>query len=105
MRRTQGQSHLVEPEELVAYLEDRMKMTSDPSGFARRIARTLVPPSGRPPLRRLLTRAVTPYARLRAAALANGSTALRLNLGSAASHLPGWVNVDLVGDGADLPWD
>jgi SAM-dependent methyltransferase len=101
----QAQSHPAEPQGLVAYLEGRVRTTSDPPDLARRITRMLVPRSGRPPLRRLLTRAIAPYARRRAATLASGSAALCLNLGSATSHLPGWVNVDLVGDGADLPWD
>jgi predicted SAM-dependent methyltransferase len=34
-----------------------------------------------------------------------GTTGLRLHIGCGRNHLPGWVNIDLAGLGADLPWD
>jgi predicted SAM-dependent methyltransferase len=98
------QSHL-EPQALIAYLEDRGKWLTGPPDFPRRVVRTLVPTRGRPLLRRLLTRVVSPNARRHAATLATTREPLRLNLGSAGAHLPGWVNVDLLGDRTDLAWD
>jgi predicted SAM-dependent methyltransferase len=89
---------------LNSYLEHR---TSDVIGaldVPRRIVHTIVPPANRLRLRRLLTKSMTLQARSRASRLAT-RTPLRLNLGSSTSHLAGWVNVDLVGDGADLTWD
>jgi FkbM family methyltransferase len=94
----------VEPQTLSTYLERRRDLMPRSPDLSRRVVRAVVPPGSRPPLRRLLTRAVTPRARRHAAMLAK-RTPLRLNLGSAKSHLPGWVNVDLIGDGADLAWD
>ena len=94
---------LVESEELTSYLERRARHVPG-APLPRRIMRAIVPPNNRPTLRRLFTRAMTPRERRRAAVLAT-RTPLRLNLGSAASQLVGWVNVDLVGDGADLAWD
>jgi predicted SAM-dependent methyltransferase len=72
--------------------------------FRRQVIRFVVPASARPPLRCFLTRAGAPRQRWRAARLAR-ERPIRLHLGSAGSHLAGWVNVDLVGDGADLTWD
>jgi predicted SAM-dependent methyltransferase len=94
----------VDPQVLTTYLERRALLAIGAPDVWRRVVRTVVPAAGRPLLRRLLTRAVAPRARRRAATLAKGIP-LRLNLGSAKSHLPGWVNVDLIGDAADLAWD
>jgi SAM-dependent methyltransferase len=102
----QPMSHLqsVQAEALITYLKHRAMPVTGPSDLPRRLVRATIPPGGRPVLRRLLTRAIAAQARRRAATLAT-RTPLRLNLGSAASHLSGWVNVDLVGDGAELAWD
>jgi predicted SAM-dependent methyltransferase len=94
----------VDPQAIATYLELRAQMAKAPSDVWRRAVHTIVPPAGRPLLRRLLTRAVAPRARRRAAKLSKRAP-LRLNLGSAKARLPGWVNVDLIGDGADLAWD
>jgi predicted SAM-dependent methyltransferase len=92
------------PEELTTYLHRRASHATGSVDLPRRIVRAVVPSADRPALRRLLTRAMMPRERLRASGLAT-RTPLRLNLGSATSRLVGWVNVDLVGDGADLTWD
>lgn len=94
----------VEPQTLKTYLEHRRNPMPRSPDLSRRVVRAVFPPGSRPPLRRLLTRAVMPRARRHAATLARRNP-LRLNLGSAKSRLPGWVNVDLIGDGSDLAWD
>jgi hypothetical protein len=104
MTYTQTGPQSVDPQVLTTYLKRRTEQITEAPDFSRRVVRTLVPPVGRPVLRRLLTRAVAPQARRHATTLAK-QTPLRLNLGSAKAHLPGWVNVDLIGDGADLAWD
>ncbi len=39
------------------------------------------------------------------AMLRDGTTTIRLNLGSGPTKLPGWINVDLLGMNPDLPWN
>jgi predicted SAM-dependent methyltransferase len=75
--------------------------SSDP---CRKIARALLPEAVLPVAHRLLTRAMRPQQRLRARILER-DTPIRLNLGSGASPIRGWVNVDLVGHRPDLAWD
>ena len=66
----------------------------------------LVAPRLRPRLRVLVTRALQPLARRRAAALqARSDAPLRLHLGCGSTYKEGWVNVDLAGTRVDLPWD
>jgi FkbM family methyltransferase len=104
MSRSQAETPPVKSQVLEVYLEQRRNPVPRPPDLPRRIVRAVVPSESRPVLRRLLTRAVTPRSRRNAVSLAR-RIPLRLNLGSAKSHLPGWVNVDLIGDGADLAWD
>jgi SAM-dependent methyltransferase len=82
----------------------RLRERPVPAGPVRRLVRTLVPRSARLPLRLVGTRAVGPWQRRRAAVLA-APRPLHLHLGSAANHLDGWVDVDLIGDQTDLIWD
>jgi SAM-dependent methyltransferase len=92
---------------LAAYLARLSAPLAAAERPARRIVRRLVPGAARLPLRLAGTRALAPWQRRRAAALAAAAPAgtLRLHLGSAAVHLDGWIDVDLAGDGTDLAWD
>lgn len=45
-----------------------------------------------------------PLARRKARQVTGGGR-LQLHLGSGGNNLPGWVNIDLVGAHADVPWD
>jgi predicted SAM-dependent methyltransferase len=72
-------------------------------GTLRRLTRTLLAPRTRFATRQILTWLLAPYSALRARKLARRRP-LRLNLASGSSPLAGWVNVDLVGSGADLAW-
>ena len=70
-----------------------------------RIGRVLVPRGMRDGVKSAMTRAVAIRARRRAAALVAGGGDIRLHLGCGPNHLHGWVNVDLVSTGPDIPWD
>jgi predicted SAM-dependent methyltransferase len=74
------------------------------SGVKRLAART-VPPRLRPRLRHTATRALRPLSTRRAARLARAGGPLRLHLGCGSIYKDGWVNIDLAGTRADLPWD
>ncbi len=70
----------------------------------RSLFHALVPEPYRLPVRVRLTAAMAPVTRRRAKSIISRSP-LQLNLGSARARKEGWVNVDLVGCGADLTWD
>lgn len=86
---------------------ERLTAAPPPAGPARRLVRALVPRRARLPLRLAGTRAIAPWQRRRAAALASAGNGgpLLLHLGSADARLDGWVDVDLAGDRTDLAWD
>ena len=65
----------------------------------------LVPKPLRHRLKTAVTAAVRPLERRRAAALLTSGTGLKLHLGCGGNRIDGWVNIDLVGTAADLPWD
>jgi predicted SAM-dependent methyltransferase len=90
--------------ELLSYLSPRPVRPAATAGFCRNLVRMIVPEASRPLLHRLLTRAMAPQQRRRARVLAKRSP-LRLDLGSGASPIPSWINVDLVGHKPDLAWD
>jgi len=90
--------------DLISYLSPRSVRPPATAGVFRDVVRMIVPEASRPLLHRLLTRAIAPHQRRRARLLAKRSP-LRLDLGSGASPIPGWVNVDLVGHKPDLAWD
>jgi predicted SAM-dependent methyltransferase len=48
---------------------------------------------------------LTPLVRRKARTLVEHGGAVRLNLGSGPRKVPGWINVDILGMGADLSWD
>jgi predicted SAM-dependent methyltransferase len=90
--------------ELISYLSSSSARAPATAGFCRHMVRMIVPEASRPLLHRLVTRAIAPQQRRRARLLAKRSP-LRLDLGSGASPIHGWVNVDLIGHKPDLAWD
>jgi predicted SAM-dependent methyltransferase len=48
---------------------------------------------------------LTPLVKRKVRALVEQGGELRLNLGSGPRKVPGWVSVDILGMGAELPWD
>jgi predicted SAM-dependent methyltransferase len=86
----------VEP--LVVYLRDPDYVASS---RLRALVAPVVPRALRPRARVLATDFIRPIVRRRASQLVSRSP-LRLHLGSSRNLIPGWVNIDLVGDGADL---
>src|SRR3712207_6799437 len=46
-----------------------------------------------------------PLTKRRVRAMLDDGRPIRLNVGSGRTKLPGWVNVDLLGMNADLPWN
>jgi predicted SAM-dependent methyltransferase len=90
--------------ELISYLSASSAGPPATAGLCRNLVQTIVPEASRPLLHRSLTRAIAPQQRRRARLLARSSP-LRLNLGSGASPIRGWVNVDLIGHKPDLAWD
>lgn len=51
------------------------------------------------------TSLLLPFSRRRARAILRRPEPLRVNLGSGSTRIEGWVNVDLVGMGAELAWN
>jgi hypothetical protein len=66
--------------------------------------RPFMTPAMRLRAKQAVTTLVSPIARRKARTYATGMP-LRLHLGSGGNNLPGWVNVDLIGAHADVPWD
>jgi predicted SAM-dependent methyltransferase len=65
--------------------------------------KSLVPPNVRESMQVAATNIIAPLARRRIHKF--GTTQLRLHIGCGRTHLPGWVNIDLAGLGADIPWN
>lgn len=95
------------PNGLRRYAAELRLRNSDPGsgavGRLRHVTRVLLAPRTRFAARRALTWLLAPYSALRARKLARRRP-LWLNLASGSSRLAGWVNIDLVGSGADLAW-
>jgi SAM-dependent methyltransferase len=70
-----------------------------------RAVRRLVPKPLRHRLKSTATAAVRGRERRRAAALLASDDHLKLHLGCGGNNIEGWVNIDLMGTAADLPWD
>lgn len=68
------------------------------------LARVLLPAATAPALRGALTDLLRPWARRRAAAI-RARSPLLLHLGSGRFPKAGWVNIDLIGVPADVPWN
>jgi len=68
------------------------------------LARPFMSPAVRLRAKQVATAAAVPLSRRRARERAVDAP-MRLHLGSGGNNLPGWVNVDLVGAGADVAWD
>jgi predicted SAM-dependent methyltransferase len=85
---------------------DRHSAYLQAGGRAKRLARGLVPHSLRPLVVMLATRALMPLQRRRVKrVLRTEHSPIHLHLGSGTLPKPGWVNIDLVGQPADLYWD
>jgi predicted SAM-dependent methyltransferase len=89
--------------ELTAYLTPQFVPHSQQVSPTKRFARRIVPAPLRPHVARVATDLVQVRERRRARTLVGAP--LRLHLGCAASPKEGWLNVDLVGHGADLAWN
>src|SRR6266513_2402566 len=75
-----------------------LDLSKPPSGW-----KSIVSPTLRESLQVTVTHLMAPWARRRIRKF--GTTHLRLHIGCGRTHLPGWVNLDLAGLGADVPWD
>jgi predicted SAM-dependent methyltransferase len=87
----------------VAYLENE-RGRGLPRGAAARLLRRVSTPGLRDAARLRATALLAPIIIRRARAI-DGHDDVRLHLGSGSNYLPGWVNIDLLGTGSDLPWD
>jgi predicted SAM-dependent methyltransferase len=87
------------------YLDDlgRPPLLEDPA--PRKLLKRLVPPSARLPLLCAATDALHPLQVRRARRLARDRRPAHVQLGSGRTPKPGWINVDLLGKGADIAWD
>jgi predicted SAM-dependent methyltransferase len=88
----------------VAYLKDE-RSRGLPRGAAARLLRRASTPGLRDAARLHATALLAPIIGRRTRAIAARHADLRLHLGSGDNKLPGWVNIDLLGTGSDLPWD
>jgi predicted SAM-dependent methyltransferase len=74
-------------------------------GPAVRLLRRVTSPALRDAAKVRGTGLLAPIARRRARTIAAGRTDLLLHLGCGTNKLPGWVNIDLLGYAADIPWN
>jgi predicted SAM-dependent methyltransferase len=65
----------------------------------------LVPKPLRHRVKTGITATVRPLERRRATTLLASNDHLKLHLGCGTNHIDGWLNIDLISTGADLPWD
>ena len=72
---------------------------------AKRILKHVVPESLRPTVTFAATDAIRPFASRRAHRLARTPRPVLVQLGSGYSPKLGWINVDVVGKGADVAWN
>jgi SAM-dependent methyltransferase len=78
--------------------------SQDLDAVAPRSLKMLLPPTLRESLQARATRLIRPFATIRARRFRRANP-LRLHLGCGGTHLEGWINIDLLGLGADIPWD
>ncbi len=74
-------------------------------GKAARLLRKLSTSAMRERAKLQGTSLLLPLARRKARSILRSNGAVKVNLGSGTRQIHGWVNVDLVGMGADLPWN
>jgi predicted SAM-dependent methyltransferase len=84
--------------------QEGVLQTPPRSTLARRVIKGVLPPKVMEPLRVVATRSAA-TAHLVPTQRQLEQRPLRLHLGSGKEHKEGWVNVDLLGDPVDLPWD
>ncbi len=76
-----------------------------PRGSAARLLRRMSTPRMRFNAKLYGTSIVTPLSRRRASALVSANGPVKVNLGSGSRRIPGWLSVDLLGMGSELPWN
>src|ERR1700682_767206 len=69
------------------------------------VGKRLVPARLRPYIKAAMTSALKPVSTRTAPKLLSRYPEPKLHLGCGPTHLEGWINVDLAGEGADLAWD
>ncbi len=92
-------------EKLVRYVARSERIRGKSSVPFSNALRTMMTAGTRLRAKQVATRLMSPLARRRARSSIDRDGPLRLNLGSGPNHLPGWVNVDLVGAKAPIVWD
>lgn len=90
--------------DLQRYLDDQAAAGGHSSIPFSDLVRPFMSPAVRLRAKQVATAVQVPLSRRHARQRAVG-TPLRLHLGSGGNNLPGWVNIDLVGAGADVAWD
>lgn len=90
---------------LVDARQAQLTATKASDSRLRVAAKQLVPKARRSAARRVLTEAIRPLERRKAARIEAETSPLRLHLGSGGEHKDGWVNVDFVGDPVELSWN
>lgn len=94
--------------DFVAQQHKAQKNTKPTDSALRRLAKHAVPVRLRSRARFLVTDALTPLSRRKAARLArtgSAETGFRLHIGSGGEHKDGWINIDLAGDPVELVWN
>lgn len=85
--------------------QDRLSATKPTDAWYRRRLKSLFPRRARGAVRLLATDVMSPISRRRARRLAQTSEPLLLHLGSGGEHKAGYINIDLVGDPVEVPWN
>jgi predicted SAM-dependent methyltransferase len=84
--------------------QEGVLQTKPPTTRVRRIVKTMLPMPVMETARAMATTAIGPIAR-RSARKQTTTGHLQLHLGSGKERKAGWLNIDLLGDPVDLPWN
>lgn len=87
------------------YVEALARRREGPSSGVARVGHTVIPPVLMPMVKAWATAASIPYSRRRAKQIEASGDDVALHLGCGHSRPPGWLNIDMFGTAADLPWD
>jgi hypothetical protein len=97
----------MEPSGLHEYVEELAGVGKRglPRGRAARLLRRVTTHDMRENAKLRGTKLLRPWSRRRASSIAGAHKPLLLHLGSGTHYLDGWVNLDILGMGADVYWD